>query len=148
MKTFSNAGDIASIIDRLNGLTPASERLWGTMSAPRMIAHLTDQMTHTLGIVEAKQQSGWRRNAVIRNLAIYVVPWPKGRIRGPADAFITEPGEWQRDLEKLIGYVEQFGSQEPTIAWPPHAVLGPMSRKDWGAFCWKHFDHHLRQFGV
>lgn len=58
-----------------------------------MIAHLTDQMTHTLGIVEAEQQNGWRRNALIRSLAIYFVPWPRGRLKGPKDAFVTQPIE-------------------------------------------------------
>ena len=148
MKSFAEADDAAAIVKRLRKLKPSTERAWGKMTAPKMIAHLTDQMTHTLGIVEATQLSGWRRNALVRNLAIYVLPWPKGRIKGPADAFVTEPGEWERDLELLIGYVEEFALQEPSATCPPHAIFGAMSRKDWGAFCWKHFDHHLRQFGV
>lgn len=118
------------------------------MTAPQMIAHLTDQMTHTLGHVEATQLYGWRRNRLARWLAIYVLPWPKGRIKGPADAFVTEPGEWQRDIERLVSLIEEFTAADTHTVCPPHALLGPMSRNDWGAFCWKHFDHHLRQFGV
>lgn len=148
MRTLLNAADRSAIIERLRRLGPAAARRWGKMSAGQMIAHLTDQMTHTLGHVDARQQKGWRRNALIKYLAIYVVPWPKGRIKGPADAFVTQPADWDRDLERLVGYVEEFGAKPDEHAFPPHAMFGQMTRKDWGAFCWKHFDHHLRQFGV
>ncbi len=148
MPAILNDADRNAIISRLGQLTPDTERRWGTMTAPRMIVHLTDQMTHTLGLVEAEQYTGWRRNAVIRYLAIYVVPWPHGKIKGPKDAFVTKPGEWVHDVERLSGYVEEFASRNMQSEWPPHALLGPMTRDDWGAFCNKHFDHHLRQFGV
>lgn len=118
------------------------------MTAPQIVAHLTDQMTHTLGIVKAEQQHGWQRSAFVRYLAIYVVPWPRGKIKGPKDAFVSQPGDWPSDIERLIGYVEEFASRHAQTTWPSHALLGSMTRRDWDAFCWKHFDHHLRQFGV
>lgn len=147
MKTILDNDSRAEIIARLRDLLPSSERLWGSMDAPRMIAHLSDQMRHTLGLAEAGQYAGWRRNALVRYLAIYVVPWPKGRIKGPKDAFLTPPGDWEHDVNGLVSYLEEFASRENQTDWPPHAVLGPMTRRDWGAFCHKHFDHHLRQFG-
>ncbi|MBK9155096.1 MAG: DUF1569 domain-containing protein [Chloracidobacterium sp.] len=148
MRSFLQVEDRVRTIDRIRRLSPDTPRVWGTMSAPQMIAHLTDQMTHTLGHVEARQQTGWRRNALIRYLAIYIIPWPKGRIKGPADAFVTEPGEWKRDVDRLVSLIEEFTAADTHTDCPPHTLLGPMSRNDWGAFCWKHFDHHLRQFGV
>lgn len=105
-------------------------------------------MSHTLGHVEASQQYGWRRNRLVRWLAIYVLPWPKGRIKGPADAFVTEPGEWERDVERLVSLIDEFEASGTHTDCPRHTLLGPMTRMDWGAFGWKHFDHHLRQFGV
>lgn len=148
MRTFLQPDDRARTIERLWSLTPDAPRLWGTMSAPQMIAHLRDQMKHTLGLAEAKQIASWQRNRLFRYLAIYVMPWPKGRIKGPPDAFVTQPGHWEDDLAELVGYIEEFAGCHDRVDLPPHARLGPMSRDDWGAFCWKHFDHHLRQFGV
>jgi len=29
----------------------------------------------------------------------------------------------------------------------PHPLFGNMSREDWGRLIYRHFDHHLRQFG-
>lgn len=148
MKTILNEHDRKSIILRLEDLRPDAERLWGTMNAPRMIAHLRDQMKHSLGITQATQEYSWKRNTAVRWLAIYVLPWPKGRLKGPKDAFVTQPGEWEVDVSELVGFLETFAATELDGPYPPHAGLGPMSRNDWGALTYKHFDHHLRQFGA
>jgi hypothetical protein len=137
----------AEVTARLRGLSPATPRRWGTMTAPQMVAHLTDQMRHALGDVVPRPIFGPLRWPFVRFLSIYVVPWPKGRVKGPPDAFVSRPGEWQQDLETLNALLDRFVKRGPTSEWPPHALFGPMSGKDWGYFCYKHFDHHLRQFG-
>ena len=138
----------AEVLGRLASLEPGRPALWGTMNAPRMVAHLSDQMRHTLGDAPCAPRPGLRRNALVRHLAIYWIPWPKGRIKGPSEAFATAPGAWDEDVAGLASLVERFCADERTGPWPEHALLGRMTRKDWGAFCYKHFDHHLRQFGA
>jgi hypothetical protein len=32
--------------------------------------------------------------------------------------------------------------------WPPHPILGRLSRGQWMRWGYRHMDHHLRQFGV
>jgi hypothetical protein len=147
MKTMCDAATRTEMIGRLRSLTPDTERVWGTMTAAQMIAHLTDQMRHMLGDVKANAVPGIRRTALVRYLAIYWVPWPKGRIKGPVDAFVTKPVSWQQDLDTLIALVERIGQRSPEGIWSEHAFFGPMTGHDWCYFCHKHFDHHLRQFG-
>ncbi len=53
------------------------------MTAAQVVAHLTDQMHHALEDVPVKARPGFLRWSVVRYLSIYVLPWPKGRIRGP-----------------------------------------------------------------
>ncbi len=136
------------IVARLRRLTPDTPRRWGKMTAPRMIAHLTDQMTHTLGEVPVEPVPGPLRWPPVRYLLIYWVTWPKGRTHGPPEAYVTQPEEWAADLKRLVGLVDRFGASDPADEWPEHALFGAMTGADWGVFCWKHFDHHLRQFGV
>jgi hypothetical protein len=31
---------------------------------------------------------------------------------------------------------------------PAHPFFGPLNGRQWGVFCFRHFDHHLSQFGV
>jgi hypothetical protein len=78
---------------------------------------------------------------------IHVVPWPKGRVVGPPEAFVTRPADWQNDVDTLLALVERFALLDPNGAWAEHAIFVTMTGHDWGVFCHKHFDHHLRQFG-
>jgi hypothetical protein len=145
--TFFDSAHRQAIVLRLRQLTPETPRKWGTMSAPRMVAHLRDQMAHCLGDRPATPVRSILRSRLVRYLSIYWVPWPKGRVKGPPDAFVTPPGEWASDVDDLIAFLERFGRADPRAVWPDHALFGPMTGRDWGFFCFKHFDHHLRQFG-
>jgi len=104
-------------------------------------------MRHALGDVTPAPVAGPLRLPLARWLAIYWIPWPRGRIQGPPDAFVTPPAEWGRDVDTLVGFVERFAARDAEARWPDHALFGRMSGRDWGTFCHKHFDHHLRQFG-
>lgn len=146
-RTLFDPAVLAEVTARLRGLTPDSARQWGRMSAPQMVAHLTDQMTHCLGDEPCRPERTFLHWAPFRHLAIYWIPWPKGRIKGPADAFVTRPVDWDTDLGRLIGLVERVAASDPDARWPEHSFFGPMTGRDWGFFCYKHLDHHLRQFG-
>jgi hypothetical protein len=117
------------------------------MSAPQMIAHLTDQMHHCLGDIPVAPRPGKLRLAPVRYAAIYLLPWPKGRIKGPPEAFVTQPSSWESDVAALESLLERFAVRDEERSWPEHALFGHMSGRDWGVFVYKHFDHHLRQFG-
>lgn len=133
---------------RLESLRPDSPRRWGRMNARQMVAHLSDQMRHALGDSPVQARPGPLRWNLVRWLTIYLVPWPKGRIQGPPEAFATPPKDWHKDVAGLLKLLERFAARGPQADWPDHALLGPMSGRDWGVFVHKHFDHHLRQFGA
>jgi len=137
-----------TIVARLRSLTPETPRRWGRMSAPQMVAHLSDQMRHALGDVPVKARPGPLRWTPVRLASIYLLPWPKGRIKGPAEAFVTQPTSWDRDMAELETLVDRFAARGPRETWLHHALFGRMSGRNWGVFAHKHFDHHLRQFGV
>ena len=146
-KTLFDPAQRQEMVDRIRGLSPASQRRWGRMTAPQMVAHLTDQMFHCLGDRPCTPVPSILRWTPLRHASIYWIPWPKGRLKGPPDAFLTQPGSWPVDAARLLGLVERFGTRDPGDVWPNHALFGPMRGVDWGFFCYKHFDHHLRQFG-
>mgnify|MGYP000909769133 CR=1 FL=1 len=146
MKSMANKADREELIARLKRIEPDTRPAWGRMSAPQMIVHLIDQMHHPLGDATAKPIISPMRLPGIRYLAIYVIPWPKGRAQGPPEAFVTKPTEWSADLSELLGLVDRFVAKDVNGPWPLHAIFGKLSGKDWGVFCYKHFDHHIRQF--
>jgi len=148
MRTLFEPAHRDAILSRLHRLTPETPRRWGTMSAPRMIAHLTDQMHHALGDTVCRPVPGPLHWAPLRWASIYLIPWPKGRLKGPADAFVTQPQEWSADVAALETLVHRLAARAAETSWPAHAILGRMTGRDWAAVSHKHFDHHLRQFGV
>jgi hypothetical protein len=136
------------IVNRIRRLRPDAQRRFGRMAADQMVAHLTDQMRHTLGDAIAQPRPGVLRIGLVRHAVIYWLPWPKGHVKGPPDAFVTQPTHWDDDIRTLIGLLDRFVARDPAGEWPEHAFFGPMTGKDWGVFCHKHFNHHLSQFGV
>ena len=54
----------------------------------------------------------------------------------------------RRDHAKLLTLIERFDEKRDQQSWPEHPLFGKLSGKDWAALSYKHFNHHLRQFGV
>ena len=133
---------------RFDRLTPDLAARWGSLTAPRMLAHLGDQMRLVLAKrgVEPRRYPGDR--PWWRELFLYLLPWPRAKLRGPPAAFETPPARWSEDLALLRRQVDEFVALVDEPHWPKHPVFGPMSHRSWGYFCYRHFDHHLRQFGV
>ena len=136
------------LLRRFRALRPDSPRCWGRMTAPEMLAHLSDQMRHRLGDATTSPRRGLLRWPPFKQLVMFWLPWPKGRVRGPAEAFVTRPGNWDEDFRSFETLVARFVEATGRKDWPEHAFFGRMTRRSWGRFCHRHFDHHLRQFGV
>ena len=147
MKNILNSKHRAEILGRLRGLDAERPALWGKLTAPRMLVHLCDQMLMTLGEHQCAPIPGPGRYPVLRELFLYILPWPKGKIQGRPEVFLMAPTEWDRDLATLNGLVERFVNEGSRDKWPDHPHFGRMSRRAWGVFCHRHFDHHIRQFG-
>jgi hypothetical protein len=147
MRTMFNPDCRRELLSRLGRLTPDRPAQWGQMTAPQMLAHLGDQMRATLGDYLCAPVRTPLRRPVIRELALYWLPWPKARVKGPPEMFTTQPTTWARDLAGVEALVERFAARGPGGAWPENPLFGPMSGRVWGVFCYRHFEHHLRQFG-
>ena len=148
LRTIFSPADRAALFDRFERLDPTRAPLWGRMSAPSMLAHLCDQMRMPFNDNPSPRIPGVPRNPILKQLVLYLLPWPEATIEGPPEAFHTKAGNWPDDLATLRTLVDQFVNAPPDRHWPDHPNFGRMSRRGWGVFCYRHFDHHLRQFGV
>lgn len=148
MGSLASAADRRFVIARLARLSSTSRARWGRLDAPRMLAHLGDQMRHALGGAgsAAHPATGLLRLKPVRFAMLYVLPLPKG-VLGPEAAFRTPPRAWKDDLADLESLLDAFGSRGLGGPWPSHPRFGPMSGRDWAVFSYKHMDHHLSQFG-
>jgi hypothetical protein len=135
---------------RIAQLGPDARRQFGRMDARQMVCHLADQLRVALGEIAAQPMPvPWMmRHTPVKQLVIDVIPWPKGRIQAPPEVFTTVPADWKRDVATLRDLLERFASHADDRMWPPHPIFGEMTGPLWGRLTRRHFDHHLKQFGV
>lgn len=135
---------------RVQSLTADAERKWGTMKPVDMLAHLRRAGEISLGEFETKDKS----IPIVRNIMGFVVfriiPWPKGRVKTDPDFLPTDTAEFAEEQEKVLSLIGKFTE---ALAKDPdrkslHTILGPIPMTFWSVVHGKHFDHHLRQFGV
>jgi hypothetical protein len=138
----------AALLRRLDVLTPQTAPKWGRMNAGEMLAHVVNGMRLGLGEIDARPRRSPFRRWPLKYLFVYWVPFPKG---APAPREIVTrgtPADWGANFRALRDSIEEIARRDRKGTWPAHPVFGPLSGSAWGALGWRHFDHHLRQFGV
>jgi uncharacterized protein DUF1569 len=148
MKTMfdeSLRGEILRRIDRVSG---DARPLWGKMNAEQMLTHLIASMRMAIGELQTKSRKSPIRFPPLRQFVVYWMPWPKGvstapELLPPANCENVEQSK--SELSRLLAVFAARGSE---MKWPLHPMFGNLGGKGWGILSWRHFDHHLRQFGV
>ena len=147
MKTIFETADRDSVLARIDRVTDASKPLWGKMTADRMLAHLVESMKMATGELPTKSKDLPIRFWPLKQLIIYVFPFPKGAPTAPE--LLAGPERHVDALKtELREQVAKVGSRGSTAEWPKHPAFGRLSPRAWGALAYKHINHHLRQFGV
>lgn len=150
MKTLWDPAARAEIVRRLAGLTPSTPARWGRMDAPQMVAHCADAVRMAfgeLGELTVTRTPAFLRYTPVKQLTIYWLPWPQGSPTAP-ELRSRAPGAWEDEVRSIGELLDRFASRDPNAAWPSHPAFGRMSGQLWGGLGYRHFDHHLRQFGV
>ena len=146
-KTLANARVRQELLNRLERLTPATTALWGTMTAPQMLAHLVDWMRMARGEIKVTLHNRPQRYPPLKQLLVYWLPFPKGIMTSP-ELVGREPLEWNIERAVVHQQLQAFENLDPKTVWPEHPVFGKMTPQAWCVFAYRHMDHHLRQFGI
>ena len=150
MATLFEPAVQAQFIERLAKLTPGARPKWGKFTAPQMVAHLNDSMRMATGELTVKPRAGPFRNAILRWLIIYVLPFPKSAPTAP-ELLARVKGdqiELDRERARFAEELARLTARRGTGEWPEHPAFGKMSENDWGALGAKHTSHHFKQFGI
>jgi hypothetical protein len=148
MKSLAKVEARQEILDRVSRLAPDSRPRWGKMSVGQVICHLTDNMRMVLGEIETRSKNKKLfQTFPVKKLVIYWLPWPKGVPTAP-ELLVTAPATFQADADRLRALVERFAVEADGTEGRVHPLFGRLSAADWGVLQYRHFDHHLGQFGV
>jgi hypothetical protein len=113
-----------------------------------MLCHITDQLRHALGELDAKPIRSPLAVFPLNWLVIHVLPWPKGRANSPPEFLERTPQAWETDRSQCRRLIHEMSQRGAQVDWPVSPVFGHISGRWYGALAYKHLDHHLRQFGV
>jgi hypothetical protein len=146
-KSLSDARAREELLERLERLTPETPARWGKMTAPQMLAHVTDWMLMAKGELKAAAKKRPLRYPVVKQLVIYWLPFPKG-VPTARELISRKPSEWAIERASVRQHVESFGSLDAAMVWPDHPAFGKMTPRLWLVLGYRHTDHHFRQFGI
>jgi hypothetical protein len=144
--TFLNDEDRSRILQRLQRVRPDAQPAWGTLTAPRMVCHLADQLRVALGDVPCKPTHTFVTRTLVKFMVVNTgfAP-PRGKIQTAPEMLASKPAAWAADLAACVALAQRVGTGSARAV---HPAFGPLSPEEWGRLCWKHMDHHLVQFGA
>jgi Protein of unknown function (DUF1569) len=146
MKTLLTESDRHALMARIGNLVPGSKPIAGTLTAPRMLCHIADQIAVALGDIAGSQQDTWVMRTLAKWFVLYApIRIPFGKVKTVPEMLTTEPTDWENDQARFRSLVARFSGADHVS---PHTVFGKLSHREWGILAAKHIDHHLRQFGA
>ena len=149
MGSILNERDRAEIVRRLLSLTASSAGRWGSLDVVGMLRHLNLSARMTVGELEVPSVNKRALQVFpLKHLLLYVLPFPKGAPTAPELKPAVAAESLEEERAALLALVERIGTGPRDGAGPAHPLFGPLTWREWGVVTYKHFDHHLKQFGA
>jgi len=151
VKNLFDATAANEVKTRLRKLGPQSERHWGKMTAPQMLAHCSVSMQWAVGEVVPE-----KRSLLVRLMGRLVKPMvfrnenPLRKNSPTAKSLlVADERDLNTERDRLSGLIDRFAAEGAVgCTNNPHSFFGKMTPQEWAILMYKHLDHHLRQFGV
>jgi len=138
----------ARFVERAGRLTADATPAWGKFNVSGMLAHLNDSYRMCLGELKVAPKNIPLKYTPIKQLVIYVLPFPKGAPTAPELIARCGAASFLDEQTALAAMLARLGSVRPTDPLQEHPAFGRLSYNQYGALMARHTDHHLRQFGV
>lgn len=149
MNNLFNPDDVSGILERIEKLSPDSQRQWGKMNVAQMLAHCHKSMETAMGDNTIPRLFiGRILGPFVRNSAISAKPFPKNSPTDKSYVFTNEKDFVSEKTNTMNSIRRFFDGGAEGCTKVPHPFFGKFTPDEWAVFQWKHLDHHLRQFGV
>ncbi|WP_260706033.1 DUF1569 domain-containing protein [Edaphobacter flagellatus] len=150
MKSLASEKVVLETRERLLRMQAGDCALWGRMTAPQMVRHLTYAYEVALGdrVVLPVKMKGLPEGMVKWIALRSGLPWKKNLQTTPELVTAVEE-ETTASFEELVGAaIATMESVAEGTRWQEsHPIFGEMTAQDWMRWGYLHADHHLRQFG-
>lgn len=149
MKNLFQNNVVEEIIERINKLTPSSQRQWGKMTIDQMLEHcFVTMQTATGDKVVSRLFIGKILGRFLKSTLVGKNEVRKNISTHP-DFLVNTPAPIDEKKKNLIEIIKKFhkGGEE-NCTTHPHTFAGKLLPIEWAILMYKHLDHHLKQFGV
>ncbi|GJM23395.1 MAG: hypothetical protein DHS20C15_33100 [Planctomycetota bacterium] len=147
-RSVFQGGSLDELNARLAAVTPDTQPRWGKLDAARLMRHLREALQLAYPDAQRKAPGSSLYRSLIAWAFIGPIPLPKG-VKAPA--YLTpevNAEEFEAQREALLGELDALVENGPLPLTGKHPIFGPLSGDQWGRLAYKHFCHHLKQFGV
>jgi hypothetical protein len=148
MKNLQDKVCQQEILERMSKLQSDSKRHWGLMSPDQMVHHCNRSMTYILGEYTIPSKTNFLKRLIFKPLALGSMPFPEGKAQAFEEFKATGTYDLISEKKNFDAYVRTFAGLDREAELPPSPLIGKLSFSEWGRLHYKHFDHHLRQFGL
>jgi len=150
MKSILNEDVRKEISSRIDLLNVNSQRQWGKMNVYQMVKHNTDWCVWLFGNKDIRYKQTFLGKLIGQRILKKIVnndkPFGKNIPTSPAFVVVEKEGDFEKEKLKWKAYLDKFPSfNNPYLV---HDFFEKMNKEEVGILAYKHFDHHLRQFGV
>lgn len=149
MENLFNPNTCHLIKERLHKLEVHSVPLWGKMDVAQMLQHCTRTFGYALATSAPPKHLigylvGWMFKKSLYNNTL----WKHGLPTAP-HLRVTGSLSFEGEKKRLSETIDEFFNRGPERAGMfTHPFFGNFTKEQWGMMCFKHLDHHFRQFGV
>ena len=134
------------IINRINQLTPETQRKWGKMNVSQMLAHVQLPISCAYGTHKVKGSFLLKLlGPFFKGILYNNKPYKQGLPTDPT-YIVVDAKNFETEKKMLLNLVNKFSPDAVVLLH--HPVWGKMTKDQWSKATWKHLDHHLQQFGV
>ncbi len=140
----------AQLVARIRSLEADRKPEWGRMDVAQMLAHCC--VPYEFAFENIHREPGpvvrWLLRVFVKPAVVGNRPYRRNLRTAPAFR-IVDDREFQRERDRLIGYVERAGELgEEWFEGRTYPSFGRLSAQEWSNLFHKHLDHHLTQFGA
>lgn len=135
------------LLDRINNLTPQTQRQWGKMDVAQMLAHVQMPIRIAFGTHRPKGSFLLRLIGPLFKSKLWDDnPYKRSLPTDPTFVMTGNAKDFEKEKESLVNLINNF--TEKNLIVERHPVFGKLTKENWSKAMWKHLDHHLQQFGV
>jgi hypothetical protein len=151
MKNLHQPQAQQDILQRINALTPTTQRQWGTLTVQGMMAHCTDQLRVATNQKQLKSPPFLL--GLMGRIIIYPLLWGISMGKNAPTAPELDQNkkgikaqDFETEKNNLIQMINTFITTKNNDT--PHPFFGKLTQNQWSRLAYVHLNHHLTQFGV